>query len=87
MKDCRELPAPAPIFETAQECDAELPVALRQLNGRSDRVVATCVFVDPAMEEEDAELVWDIRPDGSLEASIVSGNTAVASIPADQLHE
>jgi hypothetical protein len=87
MKECRELPAPTPIFETAQECDAELPVALRQLEGAGDRVVATCVFVDPAMEEEDAELVWDIRPDGSLVASIESSNTAVASIPSAQLHE
>ena len=78
MKECRELPAPTPIFETSQECDSELPAVLQQLGGANERVLATCVFVDPAMEEENAELVWDIRPDGSLVATIES-NTAVAA--------
>lgn len=87
MKDCRELPAPTPIFETTQECDAELPVALRRLDGASERVLATCVFVDPAMEEEDAELVWDISPEGRLEASVEASGTAVASLPPASLHE
>lgn len=86
MKECRELPAPTPIFETSQECDAELPEVLKQLGGTSERVLATCVFVDPAMEEEDAELVWDIRPDGSLVATIES-NTAVASAPSSTRNE
>ena len=81
MKECRELPAPTPIFETSQECDSELPAVLQQLGGANERVLATCVFVDPAMEEEDAELVWDIRPDGSLVATIES-NTPVASAPS-----
>ena len=87
MSNCRELPAPTPIFETVEECDAELPVALRQLGDAGERVLATCVFVDPAMHEEDAELVWDIADDGSLQASIERANTAVASLPPASIHE
>lgn len=79
LKTCEELPAPVPIYETSQECDAELPAALRQLGSARDRVMATCVFVDPAMEEEDAELVWDVRPDGTLLAEIEAGGVVIAT--------
>ena len=37
MKECRELPAPTPIFETSQECDSELPAVLQQLGGANER--------------------------------------------------
>jgi hypothetical protein len=56
LADCRELPAPVPIFETAEECDAELPRAVAGYEGTRPHVVARCVAVDPAMEEADAEL-------------------------------
>jgi hypothetical protein len=79
LAQCRELPAPVPIFETSEECDAELPASLRGFTGRYPRVFAKCVFADPAMEEEDATLVWDVRPDGTLDASIESASVLVAS--------
>ena len=76
---CRELPAPVPVFETLEECEIELQPALAAWAAQHPRVFAKCVEVDPAMEEEDAELVWDIAPDGTLEASIVASGIDVAS--------
>ena len=70
LGECRELPAPAPLFETVEECDEALPAGLGSASGGYPRLFAQCVFVDPALEEEDAELVWDVRPNGTLEASI-----------------
>ena len=66
MKQCEELPSPVTVYETAAECDTELPAALHQMDGSKPRVMGTCVYVDPAMEEENAELVWDLTPDGAL---------------------
>ena len=77
--ECRELPAPTPVFETIEECRIELPPALSAYVTRHPQVFASCVEVDPAMAEEDAALVWDIAPDGTLEASIVASGVAVAS--------
>jgi len=70
LGECRELPAPVPLFETYEECDAALPAAFDTRKGDSPRVFARCVCVDPAMEEEDAELVWDITPGGMLVAEV-----------------
>lgn len=70
LGECRELPAPVPLFETYEECDAALPAAFDARKADSPRVFARCVFVDPALEEEDAELVWDVTPAGMLVASV-----------------
>ena len=61
-----------------EDCDAELPVSLGTFTGQYDRVFALCVLVDPALEEEDAELTWDVLPDGTLVA-------AIEAVPADVL--
>nr|WP_295464656.1 hypothetical protein [Mesorhizobium sp.] len=87
MKQCEELPSPVTVYETAGECDAELPAALRQLDGRKPRVMGTCVYVDPAMEEEDAELVWDVTPNGALRATVEAISMNVASVTGNTLHE
>ena len=87
LKTCDELPSPVTIFETSAECDAQLPVTLREFGSQRPRVLATCVPVDPAMEEEDAELVWDITPDGTLRASVESANMNVAAIAGHSRHE
>lgn len=87
MKQCEELPSPVTVYETAGECDAELLAALRQLGGRKPRVMGTCVYVDPAMEEVDAELVWDVTPEGTLRASVEAISMNVASVTGKTLHE
>lgn len=87
MKACEELPAPVPVYETAGECDTELPAALRELGGAKPRVMGLCVYVDPAMEEEDAELVWDVTADGKLIASVEAVSMNVAALPHSSRHE
>jgi hypothetical protein len=70
LATCQELPAPVAVFETAEACEAELPVSLRSFTGQYPQVLAKCVDVDPALEEEDAELVWDVNSDGGLYAAV-----------------
>jgi hypothetical protein len=87
MKTCEELPAPVPVYETAGECDSELPVALHELGGARPRVMGLCVYVDPAMEEQDAELVWDVTADGTLVATVEPVSTNVASAGGEPRRE
>lgn len=84
MTRCEELPAPVPLYETTEECDAQIGAAIRELSGARDRVLATCVYVDPAMEEEDAELVWDVTPDGRIVASVEPAGSMVATLREDE---
>ncbi|MET0600127.1 MAG: hypothetical protein ABWZ57_19930 [Mesorhizobium sp.] len=81
LSSCVELPAPVPVFEAFEECEDELAVGLRTFAGKHPRVVARCIAVDPAMEEEDAELTWDVTPDGTLVASIGTPDVMVAESP------
>lgn len=82
LATCKELPAPVPVFETSQECEAELPEAFRPYMDSYPQVFAKCVFVDPAMEEADAELVWDVKPDGTLFAAVGDPEVLVAESQA-----
>ncbi|PSJ63428.1 hypothetical protein [Kumtagia ephedrae] len=79
LKVCNEMPVDVSIYETYEECQADLQPTLSHFAGRRDRILGQCVYVDPAMEEADAELVWDVTPDGKLTASVESYNADVAS--------
>ena len=70
LSQCRELPAPVAVYEAVEDCNQELPDSLGAFTGQVDRLFALCVPVDPALEEEDAELTWDVLPDGTLVAAI-----------------
>ena len=67
---CSELPASLSIFETKEDCDQQLPNSLGAFTGQFEQLYAQCLPVDPAMEDEDTELVWDVHPDGTLIASV-----------------
>jgi hypothetical protein len=77
LSQCRELPAPVPLYEAAEDCDDALPNSRSAFEGQYSRLFARCVPVDPALEEEDAELTWDVRPDGTLVASVDAGSADV----------
>lgn len=79
LSNCTELPAPATVFETYEECKLERQPALSALSQRADRVFGTCIAVDPALEDDYAEIVWDLRPDGTLEASVEKTGMQIAS--------
>ncbi|KQZ80867.1 hypothetical protein ASD64_11280 [Mesorhizobium sp. Root157] len=78
LSQCRELSAPVTIFETAEECAATQTYSLRALSGQAERVLGKCIALDPALEEDYAELFWSIGPDGKLDASVETA-TVVAS--------
>jgi hypothetical protein len=79
MAQCRELPAPTAIFETTEECEAELNPAISGVTTTFPQVMGKCVSVDPSMEEEDAELVWNLQPDGTLYAAVEVPDVMVAA--------
>ena len=79
MTECRELSVPVSVFETAAECTAERPFALGDLRGRASHIVAKCLAVDPALEDDYDQIVWNVRPDGTLDASLEVSNVMVAS--------
>ena len=70
LSECRELPAPVSVFETTEDCDQQLPDFLGAYTGDFEQLYAQCLPVDPAMEEEDAELVWEVHLDGTLIAAV-----------------
>lgn len=78
LATCKELPAPVALFETSQECEAELSGAFRPHIGDYPQVFAQCVSVDPALEDENAELVWDVKSDGTLFAQVGDPDVLVA---------
>ncbi|MBX3584812.1 MAG: hypothetical protein KF810_23295 [Rhizobiaceae bacterium] len=70
LSQCREIATPITIFETAEECEATISPAIGRVVARYPRVFSQCVQVDPAVEEEGAELLWQMNPDGTLIATI-----------------
>ncbi len=79
MTECHELQVPVSVFETADECTAERPFAMGDVQGQAQHIVAKCLAVDPALEDDYDQIVWNVRPDGSLDASLVISGTVVAS--------
>lgn len=79
MTECRELNVPVSVFETAAECIAQRPFAMSDVRGQAARIVAKCLPVDPALEDDYDQIVWNVRPDGSLDASVEISNLVVAS--------
>lgn len=79
MTDCRELQVPVSTFETAGECTAERPFAMGDVQGQAQHIVAKCLAVDPALEDDYDQVVWKVRPDGSLDASLAISSLVMAS--------
>lgn len=78
LKDCREMAPPVSVFETMEECGAQVGKARKVALKSAGRVYSQCVYVDPAMDEEDAQLVWNVK-NGKLFAEVVDNGGAVAS--------
>ncbi len=81
MTRCQELETASAVYETREECEDELQPTIRLFVTGYPRVMGQCVFVDPAVEEEDADLVWHVTPDGTLLAMIEVPETLIASGP------
>lgn len=81
LAQCRELPPPTAVYETVEECEGDLQPSISLFTTKHPQVFGQCVEVDPAIEEEDAELVWDVKPDGTLYAMIEVPEVMVAARP------
>jgi len=79
MTDCRELSVPVSVFETAAACTAERPFAMGDVQGEAQHIVAKCLPVDPALEDDYDTIAWNVRPDGTLDASLQVSGVMVAS--------
>jgi len=79
LSGCRETPAPAPLFEAYDACQAELPKVLTAFTSRDKRTFAKCLEVDPALEDDYDQLTWNVLPNGTLEASLSVSSVVVAS--------
>ena len=79
LSQCRELPAPTIFYQTKAACDRALPYSLGAFTGQFEQLYAQCLPVDPAMEDEDADLVWEVKPDGTLIVSVEPLGAMVAS--------
>ncbi len=79
LQQCEELPAQTAIYETGEDCRADLSSSLAQVKGRNPRIFGACVYADPALEQGDAELVWDIGRDGTLHVAIETPSVVVAT--------
>lgn len=79
MTDCRELSVPVSVFETAAACTAERPFAMGDVQGQAEHIVAKCLPVDPALEDDYDTIAWNVRPDGTLDATLEVSGVMVAS--------
>ena len=79
MADCREIQVPVSVFESADQCVAERPFAMSDVQGQAQHIVAKCLAVDPALEDDYDQIVWNVRPDGSLDASLAISSIVMAS--------
>jgi hypothetical protein len=84
LSQCRELPAPTAVFESTEECEEELHSSLGAFTNLFEQLFAQCLPVDPAMEEEYAELQWEVHSDGTLIATLECAVSLVAAtdVPA-----
>ncbi|MCX8567660.1 hypothetical protein [Aminobacter sp. MET-1] len=79
LSGCREIPAPTPLFEVFEDCQAELPQAIRTLAPKHPRLFAKCLEVDPALEDDYDQLTWNVLPNGTLEAKLSVSEVITAS--------
>jgi len=84
LTQCRELPVPTALYEAEEDCAYDLQPAIGRYVTRHAQVFGKCVPVDPAMDEEDAELVWRVKADGTLFAAIEVPDVQIASTSARQ---
>ncbi|WP_269931298.1 hypothetical protein [Aminobacter sp. HY435] len=81
LSGCREVAPPTAVFEAFDDCESELPEALRTLAPQHPRLFAKCLQVDPALEDDYDQLTWKVLPNGALVADLsVSGVVTASSL-------
>ena len=70
QSSCRELPVSVEAYETAADCQADLPGASRLAARQAPHIYGACVAIDPAMIYDNLEIVWDVTPQGTLDVTV-----------------
>ncbi len=79
LAQCRELESQSAVYETQEECEDDLQPAISLSVTKHPKIFGKCVVVDPALDEEDANLVWNVKADGTLFAMIDAPEILIAS--------
>jgi len=82
--ECKELPAPAVGFETAEECQQQLQPSIKDVQGRYKIVYGKCAEIDPALYLEDATITWDITPANELDVQVTFDDPAPPMVVAQK---
>lgn len=82
--ECKELPAPAVGFETAEECQQLLQPSINGVGGRYKIVYGKCAEIDPALYIEDATVTWDITPANELDVQVTFEDPAPPLVVAQK---
>ncbi|WP_426229007.1 hypothetical protein [Pararhizobium sp. DWP3-4] len=80
--ECKELPAPAVGFETAEDCQALLQPSLDEFRGKYKIVYGKCAAIDPALYIEDATITWAITPANELDVQVTFDQPAAPVLVA-----
>lgn len=83
--ECKELPAPAVGFETAEECQELLRPSINEVRKGYKIVYGKCAAVDPALYIEDATITWDITPANELDVRITFEEPASPVMVAEKV--
>jgi hypothetical protein len=75
LAHCRELPAPAPVYETVDACEQDMNHAFANFSSQHPQVLGQCLVLNEDALEFDAELVWEITEGGHLAASVETAAT------------
>lgn len=76
---CQQVPAPLPIYASANECEAALPEAIGGHVDGFSQILARCVTTE---EPQRTRLTWDVSTEGHLFATAKTVSHHVAQIGA-----
>lgn len=79
LTGCREVTPPTAVFEAFDDCQSQLPQALRTLAPDNSRLFAKCLQVDPALEDDYDQLTWKVMPNGTFLADLSISGVVTAS--------
>lgn len=82
--ECKELPAPAVGFETAEECWELLQPSINDARGTYKIIYGKCAEIDPALYIEDATITWDITSSNELDVQVTFDDPALPVVIAQK---
>ena len=78
MSSCTEVAVPTPIYASADECEAALPLEMR-MSGTGDlRLLGSCTGVDRAALDRSSHVEWAVNRSGRLTVALADETAVVA---------